>query len=1682
MKEHEKMNLKLKRWLMLGSGVALAWGLVALCVLPLTAYAQEAPSANLVQNVAASTMPATTPTTPTLQDTATFSQSGVVLAELYVRHERFTDTVPTGPLVYIGAGERIIWENSLASPTDTLALIGYVTAGSPNAWRLGPDMDDNYCQVGYTDGLRQYWACHVDEWSYVDVVAYVVPLPACDEGCGICQCSTGEAADPVDTWSGAFSHRETDFALPTLGPELTFERTYNSARYADLGVLGYGWTHPYAASLIISDTHVIFHAPRASVLTYTRTSPTTFLPAPNVRAELGIVGSGYVLTTTDRTRYIFDAAGRLTELRDANDNALTLTYTGAQLTGLRDAAGRGLTLNYADFATGPGVTTTLLTRVSDPLGRSVHYGYARDGAYTVPLLNVLTDTRGFTHTYTYADTTVPLLLSATDAAGHSVFTNAYGPGYTAAQPYAVRVQTDTTGSVTRITYAAAGETYVATITDARGHSTQHVYDAAGVLVQVVDAAGAPWSTQRDLYVNLAQVTDPLSRTTRAEWAANGCAPAVLTDTLGHVTQMRYNAACQPTQTVNAQGYTTTYQYVGENLAAVTDALGGVVAHTYDPRGLLLQTVNHGLTTTYGYDTFGQRIAITDTQGRVTTYGYDLAGRLITTTAPNGLATLNVYDAGDNLIQVTRNYTPAGGQNYLDTYNLVTQYDYDALGNQIAVTDTVGRVTRSWYDAAGRLLRMTSNYTPTLLPNHAGQWNLTTVYGYDALGNQVAVTDTVGRVTRRWYDAQNRVVRVTVNYSPTLPANHAGQWNLTTEYGYDGVGNQTHVTDALGHVTVTEYDDLNRRIAVIDPQGHTTHYGYDALGHQVVVTDADGITKYSAYDALGRVVATRDALGHTTRYSYNAQGRQTTVVDANGVARHSEYDAWGRQVGNVANYDPTAPPDQQTNVTTRYGYDALGRRAVITDANGHATRSVYNDVGQWVAEIDPLGHTTAYGYDVLGNRTVITAADGSVTTYHYDALNRLVEIRYPDAHIAYAYDVLGNRTAMTDTTGVTTYVYDARSRLITTTNPTTGTVGYRYDALGRRTHVIYPSGDTVQYTYTPAGQQHTVTDWSGGVTVYTYTAAGRLAERRLPNGVITRHRYDRAGRLIELTHRNAAGKLLARYGYTLDALGNRIQVQEGSLYQIYLPLVLRTGGIVVRAGETTANQETTAATARLISYYYDPLNRLVAADYSTGERFAYHYDAAGNRLTLTETTPLSGTVISTHTYDAAHRLRERHVSDGRSYTYTWAARGQLLAEHALSVVEGNTQGYAVRTFGYNGAGQMAEATVFTLTTQFSYNGAGGRVWVNVVGHGATHVTLDVGGQRVLAETTPTDTVQYLYGDDCLGEYRDGAWLYYLNDGSGYVRQGVNDQGEVVSSWLFDPSGMVLEGPEGPVSHLICGGVYDWSTGLLYKGGNYFDPRLGIWLLVPLAVITWRSKRGKSSLVRTLSILFCLAGVSLVACVGEEHFKDELARHCITFPTPGVVNAPLNECTALPTSGSEPTYNPNEWGDCWTTQYCNNCYSYALNQKSSCTWEEIRAGTQDHLHPGEFSGHPYFYGATVDVDILKATTCDNIISTIAEYDGYYVWDCERQCRHGYYKIALFIDPYNESISGDIADYHFYRQDAGGCWSHKPNVLPATNLDANGSIIEDPRLPSVNHDYTPHGSANYTEFCDCFCVPVQ
>ncbi len=75
----------------------------------------------------------------------------------------------------------------------------------------------------------------------------------------------------------------------------------------------------------------------------------------------------------------------------------------------------------------------------------------------------------------------------------------------------------------------------------------------------------------------------------------------------------------------------------------------------------------------------------------------------------------------------------------------------------------------------------------------------------------------------------------------------------------------------------------------------------------------------------------------------------------------------------------------------------------------------------------------------------------------------------------------------------------------------------------------------------------------------------------------------------------------------------------------------------------------------ISYAYDPLNRLVAADYNDGAYFHYTYDAVGNRLTEDKSVAGLPSTVQ-YTYDIANRLTS---VDG--VPYVWDANGNLLSD-------------------------------------------------------------------------------------------------------------------------------------------------------------------------------------------------------------------------------------------------------------------------------------------------------------------------------------------------------------------------------------------------------------------------------------
>lgn len=147
---------------------------------------------------------------------------------------------------------------------------------------------------------------------------------------------------------------------------------------------------------------------------------------------------------------------------------------------------------------------------------------------------------------------------------------------------------------------------------------------------------------------------------------------------------------------------------------------------------------------------------------------------------------------------------------------------------------------------------------------------------------------------------------------------------------------------------------------------------------------------------------------------------------------------------------------------------------------------------------------------------------------------------------------------------------------------------------------------------------------------------------------------------------------------------------------------------------------------------------------------------------------------------------------------------------------------------------------------------------------------------------------------------------------------------------------------------------------------------------------------------------------------------------------------------------PEYEPSVWNDNDGVQLYNNCYNYACDIQ-----------TNSYAQPG------YAHGITLPNPYTGNGTCSDVTGG-ATADGLVVTTCDQGCGcdECHHQVALVIKP-NQN---DYWDYHWYRKDRDGRWSHKMGQYPATNLDNSGDIITDPETAD---------RGSYTIFCGCFCA---
>jgi RHS repeat-associated protein len=581
--------------------------------------------------------------------------------------------------------------------------------------------------------------------------------------------------------------------------------------------------------------------------------------------------------------------------------------------------------------------------------------------------------------------------------------------------------------------------------------------------------------------------------------------------------------------------------------------------------------------------------------------------------------------------------------------------------------------------------------------------------------------------------------------------------------YDATGNLVSETDPLGRKTSIGYDLLGRPTSLVeaDPDGATgpltapaSTFVYGATGWLLSATNANEATTRFEYDARGRQTKEIQPhptsvhlldVGPTTTWEYDAAGRLTVEIDPLNRRTDYEYDSANR----VTKVKEPAPNPAQPLVRpiTQLEYDRASNVTAIVDPLLNRTEFSYDTLDRRIEmkEEDPDGISglqthpiTTWTYDAASRVTHLENARGFVTEYIYDALNRVTKIKEADP------DGIGSQSSPE-----WLFSYDVVGNLLSQTDPRGNATRYRYDQLNRLVEATEADPDG-------AGSQRSP------VSRWTYDLAGQLVAAIDPLGRTTNTAYDRLGRVVAVTEPDpdGAGALTRPVTtFTYDAVGNLLDIVD--------------------------------ATGSKTTYEYDRLNRptkMLAEDPSqrggtNRPQTTWTYDLAGQLLSVTD--PLSRTW--SNVYDGLGQLKQTTSPDPDG------AANPLLAPFTAYTYDLN--GNVTRQSDGLGHGTSIDYDKldrpFLLTddrggeTVFRYDAVGNRTQlIDPVGN-ATSWVYD-GLNRVVTETNELhDSRHFVY--DAIGN------LVQKTDRLGRVTEYVYDalNRNTAEKWLDGSSAVIRE---------------------------------------------------------------------------------------------------------------------------------------------------------------------------------------------------------------------------------------------------------------------------------------------------
>jgi RHS repeat-associated protein len=807
--------------------------------------------------------------------------------------------------------------------------------------------------------------------------------------------------------------------------------------------------------------------------------------------------------------------------------------------------------------------------------------------------------------------------------------------------------------------------------------------------------------------------------------------------------------------------------------------------------------------------------------RISAFAYDSASGLLTqeivepddtsTTNPQKLTTTYAYDSFGNKISAT-----VCGLGFAPR---TVATAYDSLGQfPVSTTNALGQQETYVYDARWGV--MTSQTDPN---------GLTITWGYDGMGREIQENRPDGTTTNinyRWAGAgapaspagcapTAYLIETDSSGAPPALAFYDSRGRAIYAFGLNGGGFDGNL-QIVG--SQTQYDSMGRAFWTSLPfyYGDTPAVGsevtqYDPLNRPLTQIGADeevsGGFVSTSFEYDGLVTTATNPAGQVAITTKNSQGQVLSVVtnaDAAAATDRGETDYTYDAVGNVL--ATTVVNGSGTAATTSFAYDDVaGRKIKMTDPDMGAWTYAYDAAGELVSQTDAKGQTTTMTYDPLGRLVTRTEAEGT-TTWTYDSaqygIGKLASISAPNNYSeSYTYDSLGRPS-------VTTRNINTGSSA--TLNVETFTIGQQYDAFGRPTVTTYNRIFSVTNVYNNYGFLKEVRQYNANDTTQNqlfwqadrYSVLGGIDGCTYGNGVTEDSVIaTTTGRIQGFGIGLASGNSVASYGYWHDALGN----------------------LVVRNDDTTGRSE---------SYTYDGLNRLTSTALTvnpgglgTSSTVTVAYDSLGNILNKSDvgayTYSQNGTVP--HAVTAAGGNSYQYDADGNMVAASVNVGGvptpRTLAWTSFNQVQNITQGSHYSTFTFDADHQRATQVTDHGTTVYVGN-AFERVTNGSDVQYKFYIFTPAGRSVVRTIDGGTVTTRYLH-QDALGS------IVAVTDENGAVteRYAYDPWGKQTA---LDPQPSTLNAQPAATTRGFTDQEMLPDLGLIHMNGRIYDPVPGRFL--------------------------------------------------------------------------------------------------------------------------------------------------------------------------------------------------------------------------------------------------------------